>query len=117
MIELLLGMSFELSSDVHVFGALEHLRIDDVRDDSLIFTGQIFVQQLRELVAGDFIGFLFRHLSPPLDSKHELQVRALYAHSTFGIQLYFEIGSLLAFVGVARLLSLPEACSPSRMAG
>ena len=44
MIELLLGVDFELSGDVHVFGALEHLGIDDVRDDGLIFTGQVFVQ-------------------------------------------------------------------------
>ena len=67
MIELLLGVDFELSGDVHVFGALEHLGIDDLRNDGLIFTGQVFVQQLRETVPGDFVGFLFRHLIPPLD--------------------------------------------------
>ena len=67
MIEFLLGVNFELSGDVHVFGALEHLGIDDVSDDGLIFAGQVFVQQLRETVRGDFVGFLFRHLIPPLD--------------------------------------------------
>jgi hypothetical protein len=67
MIELLLGVDFELSGDVHVFSALEHLRIDDVGDDRLIFAGQVFVQKLRETIAGDFVGFLFRHLIPPLD--------------------------------------------------
>ena len=45
MIELLLGVDFELGGDVHVFRALEHLGINDVRDDGLIFAGQIFVQQ------------------------------------------------------------------------
>ena len=44
MIERLLGVNFELSGDVHVFGALEHLGIDDVGDDSLILAGQVFVQ-------------------------------------------------------------------------
>ena len=67
MIELLLGVDFELSGDIHVFGALEHLGIDYVGDDGLIFAGQVFVQQLREAVAGNFVGFLFRHLIPPLD--------------------------------------------------
>ena len=65
MIELLLGLDLKLRGDVHVFGALEHLGIDDVRDDRLIFAGQVFVQQLRETVAGDLVGFLFRHLIPP----------------------------------------------------
>ena len=51
MIELLLGVNFQLSGDVHVFGALEHLGIDDVGDDGLIFARQVFVQQLRETVA------------------------------------------------------------------
>jgi hypothetical protein len=35
-------------------GAAEHLRIDDVRDDGLIFAGKVFVQQFREAVARDF---------------------------------------------------------------
>jgi hypothetical protein len=35
----------------------------------LIFAGQVFVQQLREAVAGNFVfvGFLLRHLIPPLN--------------------------------------------------
>ena len=37
VIELLLGVNFQLSGDVHVFGALQHLGIDHVRDDGLIF--------------------------------------------------------------------------------
>ena len=44
MIELLFGMVFELRGDVHVFCALEHLGINNVRDDGLIFAGQVFVQ-------------------------------------------------------------------------
>jgi hypothetical protein len=35
-------------------GAAEHLGIDYVGDDGLIFAGKVFVQQLREAVAGDF---------------------------------------------------------------
>ena len=69
MIELLLGMDFKLRGDVHVFGALEHLGIHDVHDDGLIFAGQVFIQQLRETVAGNFVfvRFLLGHLIPPLD--------------------------------------------------
>src|SRR4029450_13857445 len=54
MIELLLGVDFELSSDVHILGASEHLGIDHVGDDGLIFASEVFVQQLRETVAGSF---------------------------------------------------------------
>jgi hypothetical protein len=50
-----------------IYSALEHLGIDDVGDDGFIFAGQVFIQQLRETVARDFVGFLFRHLIPPLD--------------------------------------------------
>ena len=59
MIELLLGVSFELGCDVHVFGALKHLGIDDVRDYGLIFAGQVFIQQLREAVTGNFVSLDF----------------------------------------------------------
>src|SRR6188472_4570264 len=41
MIELLLRMYFKLRGDVHVFGALEHLGIDDVSDDGLIFASKV----------------------------------------------------------------------------
>ena len=62
MIELLLGVDFELGGDIHVLGAAEHLGIDYVGDDGLIFAGKVFVQQLREAVAGDF-AFLAADLS------------------------------------------------------
>ena len=55
MIELLFGMDLQLGGDVHVLRAGEHLRIDDVRDDRLIFAGEIFVQQLGEAVASNFV--------------------------------------------------------------
>jgi hypothetical protein len=65
MIELLLGVDFELGGDIHVFGAGEHLRIDYVGDDGLIFAGKVFIQQLREAVAGNFVfvrgGFELSH--------------------------------------------------------
>ncbi len=57
MIELLVGVYFELGGDVHVLGAGEHLGIDHVGDDGLIFAGKVFVQQLREAVAGNFVSF------------------------------------------------------------
>jgi hypothetical protein len=60
MIELLLGVDFELGGNVHVLGAAEHLGIDDVGDDGLILAGQVFVQQLREPVAGNVVAFLAR---------------------------------------------------------
>ena len=44
MIEFLFGVDFELGGDVHVLGAAEHLGIDDVGDDGLIFAGKVFVQ-------------------------------------------------------------------------
>ena len=71
MIELLLGVDFELASDVHVLGAAEHLGIHYVGDDGLIFAGKVLVQQLREAVAGNFVfvcgGFGLSHLLPPLN--------------------------------------------------
>ena len=77
MIEFLLGVDFELSGDVHVFGALEDLGIDDVRNDGLIFTGQVFVQQLREtvsVISSDFCsGILFL-----LQIERQLYVRTLW---------------------------------------
>jgi len=55
MIELLLGVDLKLRGDVHVLRAAEHLRIDYVGYDRLVLTGQIFVQQLRETIAGNFV--------------------------------------------------------------
>ena len=50
-------------------GAAEHLRIDYVGDDGLIFAGKVFDQQLRGAVARNFAfgcdGFGFSHLIPP----------------------------------------------------
>jgi hypothetical protein len=40
MIELLLGVDLELVGDVHVLGAAEHLGIDYVADDRLIFASK-----------------------------------------------------------------------------
>ena len=54
MIELLLGVDFELGGDVHIFSTAQHLGIDYVGDDGLIFAGKIFVHQLREPVARNF---------------------------------------------------------------
>jgi hypothetical protein len=51
MIELLLGVDFELGGDVHILRAGKHLGIDHVLDDRLIFAGKVFVQPLREAVA------------------------------------------------------------------
>ena len=53
MIELLLGVQLELAGDVHVLRTLEHLGIDDVGDDRLVFARQIFIEQVDELFAGD----------------------------------------------------------------
>ena len=41
------------SGDVHVGGALEHLRKDDVGDDRLIFATQIAVQFVDQMAAAD----------------------------------------------------------------
>ncbi len=55
MIEFLLGMDFELGGDVHILGAAQHLGINDIGDNGLIFAGKVFVQQFRESVAGNFV--------------------------------------------------------------
>ena len=53
MVELLLGVhDLELLGDIHVLGALEHLRVDDVGDDRLVFAREVLVQQFRETLAG-----------------------------------------------------------------
>src|SRR5580704_14850734 len=43
MIELLLGMDFELGGYIHVLGAAEYLGINDVGDDGLVFAAKVFV--------------------------------------------------------------------------
>src|SRR6266478_7076155 len=79
IIKLLLGVGFELRGDVHVLGAAEHLGIDHISYDRLIFAGKIFVQQLREAVAGNFVfvGFGFSHVIPPFELKGRLHIRPL----------------------------------------
>src|ERR1017187_4890021 len=73
MIEFLLGVDFQLGGDVHVLRASEHLRIDHVANDGLIFAGQIFVEQFRQTVARDVDlvrgGFRFRHAVSPFKLK------------------------------------------------
>ena len=54
MIELLFGMNLQLGSDFHVFGTAEHLGINHVGNDGLVFAREVFVQQIRETVAGNF---------------------------------------------------------------
>ncbi len=44
MVEFLLGMDFELIGDVHILSAAEHLRIDDIGDDGLVFARQVLIQ-------------------------------------------------------------------------
>ena len=56
--QLLAGVHLELLRDVHVLGALEHLRVHDVGDDRLVLAGEIFVEPLDELLPGD--GFFAR---------------------------------------------------------
>src|ERR1700687_1610214 len=80
MIELLLGVDFELGGNIHVLGAGEHLGIDYVGDDGLIFSGKVFVQKLREAVARNFVfvcgGFGLSHLIPPLNGSTDLVSRS-----------------------------------------
>src|ERR1019366_2963850 len=73
MIEFLLGVDFQLRGDVHVLRASEHLRIDHVANDRLIFAGEVFVEQFRQAVARDVDfgrgGFRFRHAVSPFKLK------------------------------------------------
>jgi hypothetical protein len=69
VIELLLGMDFQLCGDVHILGAAEYLGLDNVGNDGLIFAGKVFVQQFRQTITGDFVfiwcGFELSHSIPP----------------------------------------------------
>jgi hypothetical protein len=38
------SVRFELIGDVHVLGALKHLRVDDVRNDGLIFARKVITK-------------------------------------------------------------------------
>src|SRR6202050_5984303 len=44
MAELFVGVLFQFSGYVHILGALQHLRINYVGNNGLIFSGQIFIQ-------------------------------------------------------------------------
>src|SRR5438874_435004 len=74
MVQLLFGVDLELAGDVHVLGAAEHLGIDDVGDDCLVLAGQVLVQELRELVAGDV---------------NRVGSRVCHSDSSFFARLYF----------------------------
>ncbi len=50
VLQLLASVHFELRGDVHVLRALEHLRVDDVGDDCLVFPGQILVQAIDQVL-------------------------------------------------------------------
>ena len=45
VLQFLAGVLLQLVGDVHVLGALEHLRVDDVGDDRLVLAGQVLVEQ------------------------------------------------------------------------
>jgi len=62
VVELLLGVDFELAGDVHVGRSLEDLGVVDVGDDGLEFALEILVEEVGELLAGDglVVRFLFR---------------------------------------------------------
>jgi len=63
VLELLGGVQLELFGDRHVLRALEGLRVDDVGDDGLILARQVFLEPLKQIVAGDG-----RHLDVGLTS-------------------------------------------------
>jgi hypothetical protein len=82
VIELWLGVDFELSGDVHVLCGREHLGIDYVGDDGLVFAGKVFVQQLREPVAGissSFAADWDSAIPQNFDRRRNRQVRRLCA--------------------------------------
>ena len=41
VLQLLLGMRLEFLGNRHVLGALQHLRVDHIRDDGLVFAREI----------------------------------------------------------------------------
>jgi hypothetical protein len=53
--QFVVGVCFKLVGNVHVFRALEHLRIDDVRDDRLILTREVFVEQFGKTLPCDLL--------------------------------------------------------------
>ncbi len=53
VLQLLARVHFQLRGDVHVGGALERLRIDDVGDDRLVFPGKVLVQTIDQFFPCD----------------------------------------------------------------
>ena len=51
--ELFVGVDCELVGDVHVGRSLEDLRVVDVGDDGLVLAGEVFVEEVDELLAGE----------------------------------------------------------------
>src|SRR5580700_6440313 len=49
MAQLFLGVLFKLGGNVHVFGALEDLRVNNVRDDCLVFASEVLVQESNQI--------------------------------------------------------------------
>jgi hypothetical protein len=49
--ELFLRVLFKLTGNV-LFGALQHLRVNNIRNDRLVFTPQVFVQEFNQLFTG-----------------------------------------------------------------
>lgn len=48
MVELLLGMDFELSGYIHVPRAGEHPGVDDVPDDGRVLAGEVLIQHFSD---------------------------------------------------------------------
>src|SRR5262249_61973328 len=62
MLKLLVRMLLELRGYIHIFSALQNLRINHVGNDRLIFARKILVQELCQLFARDA---LFSHTELP----------------------------------------------------
>ncbi len=51
MLKLIMRVRLELIGNGHVLGALEHLRIDNIGDDGLVFPREVFIEQFGETFA------------------------------------------------------------------
>ena len=71
VLQLLLGVQFELCGDAHELSSLQHLGIHHVRDDGLVFAREVFIQQLCQMIAGNVLfaleRFLLSHRVSPLE--------------------------------------------------
>ena len=47
------GVHFKFLRDIHVGSALQHLAVDDVGNDRLVFAGEVFVQEFNQPFASD----------------------------------------------------------------